>query len=90
MKKGNQLFIEGKIKYGQYTDNNGITRYTTDITVTDYVLLTPRNTTSEVNNFPTPDQFVNPSQPQNSSSSSVVDMLAKNLTPDVEDDDIPF
>ena len=35
-KKGTAIGLEGKIKYGQYVDKEGITRYTMDIEVTDW------------------------------------------------------
>ena len=31
LKKGRQVYIEGRIKYGKYTDNEGVEKYTTDI-----------------------------------------------------------
>ena len=37
--KGDKLYIEGQIKYGKYTDNNGVERYSTDITVRNMQML---------------------------------------------------
>ena len=31
LKKGRQVFIEGRIEYGKYTGNDGVEKYTTDI-----------------------------------------------------------
>lgn len=31
VRKGSQVYVEGSIKYGKYTDKNGIEKYTTDI-----------------------------------------------------------
>ena len=34
--KGQSLMVEGRLKYGQYTDNEGVVRYTTDIEVSEF------------------------------------------------------
>lgn len=31
LKKGSQLYVEGSLRYGKYTDQDGVERYTTDI-----------------------------------------------------------
>ena len=41
--KGDQLYVEGSIKYGKYTDNEGIERYTTDINVRSMQMLGSRS-----------------------------------------------
>lgn len=37
--KGDRLYIEGRIEYSQSTDDQGVTRYWTDIVVTEMVML---------------------------------------------------
>ena len=37
--KGKQLFVEGRIEYRQWQDKEGQTRYTTEINVTEIILL---------------------------------------------------
>jgi len=57
------------------------------------VMLGHRSPQGESQSFPPQEQFGNSfpnSQQSSPSASNVADMLAKNLTPDVEDDDIPF
>jgi single-strand DNA-binding protein len=39
VKKGDRLYVEGRIEYGQYQDKDGQTRYTTDIRVLELVML---------------------------------------------------
>lgn len=39
VKKGDKVFVEGRIEYGQYQDKDGQTRYTTDIRVTELIML---------------------------------------------------
>lgn len=40
--KGKQVYIEGRMKYGKYTDNNGNERYTADVIATEMQLLGSR------------------------------------------------
>lgn len=37
--KGTKLYVEGAIKYGKYTDNEGVERHTTDIMVRNMNML---------------------------------------------------
>lgn len=39
VKKGSPIYVEGRLKYGKYTDQAGIEKYTTDIVVTELQLL---------------------------------------------------
>lgn len=39
LKKGRQVYIEGKIRYGKYTDKEGIDRYSTDIIADEMQML---------------------------------------------------
>ena len=38
-KKGDRLYVEGRVEYGQYKDKDGQTRYTTDINVRELLML---------------------------------------------------
>src|SRR3954471_21578820 len=39
MKKGDKVYVEGRIEYGQYQDKDGQTRYTTEINVRELIML---------------------------------------------------
>jgi single-strand DNA-binding protein len=39
LKKGRPAYIEGRLKYGKYTDQAGVEKYTTDIIVSELQLL---------------------------------------------------
>lgn len=39
LKKGSQVYIEGKLRTDKYTDKNGVERYTTDIYADDMQML---------------------------------------------------
>ena len=79
LKKGSQIYVEGRIQYGQYVGNDGITRYTTDIIVNDFQMLGHKGTSVD-NNTPVNDQKPQP---------NVAEFLSSSVTPDI-DDDIPF
>lgn len=59
VRKGAPVYIEGRIKYGKYTDQSGVEKYTTDIIATELQLLGARQERSEGGQAPTPQ-----SQPQ--------------------------
>ena len=42
VKKGNPLYVEGRLKYGKYTDKDGIERNTVDVVATEMQLLGAR------------------------------------------------
>jgi single-strand DNA-binding protein len=42
VKKGTQIYVEGRLKYGKYTDKDGVERNTVDITVNEMQLLGSR------------------------------------------------
>ena len=86
LKKGSPLYVEGKIQYGQYTGNDGITRYTTDIVVNEMQMLGSKN--AETDSGIASNRNV-PSNNQRQQS-NVAEFLSNSVTPDIDDDDIPF
>lgn len=54
VKKGRPLYIEGRLKYGKYTDNAGVERHTTDIIATELQLLGGREGGSGEGEGPAP------------------------------------
>jgi single-strand DNA-binding protein len=75
LKKGDKVYIEGRIKTRKWTDDTGNDRYSTEIHCTDFTFLTPKEKTPSQAQSPAPAQF----SQQNSSTQK-----AK------EDDDLPF
>jgi single-strand DNA-binding protein len=43
VKKGGQIYVEGRLKYGKYTDKDGVERQSTDIIVSEMQLLGSRD-----------------------------------------------
>jgi single-strand DNA-binding protein len=46
LKKGDKVYIEGRIKNRQWTGEDGQQRYTTEIQVQEFTFLTPKNEAS--------------------------------------------
>ncbi len=87
VKKGRPVYIEGRLKYGKYTDKDGIEKNTVDIIATELQLLGGREGTSSGG-----DEGAAPRQ-TSSSSAPKSDHAAKPATKtgfDDMDDDIPF
>lgn len=56
VKKGNKLYIEGKIRTRSYEDNNGVKRYVTEVYGYNMEMLTPKKDgqTTQQGGAPTP------------------------------------
>lgn len=83
LKKGDKVYLEGKLRSRNYQDQQGITKYITEVVVDDMVMLGSRNS-SEGNNGQAPSS----QQPLN--TSSAVTPKAPDMPLDEEDDDLPF
>ncbi|MBB4119306.1 single-strand DNA-binding protein [Mesonia hippocampi] len=79
LKKGDKVYIEGRIKTRKWTDDSGNDRYSTEIHCSDFTFLTPKEQSSGMN---TPaNQPSNQVQPQAPSAPAVNQD---------DDDDLPF
>lgn len=83
-RKGNRIAITGRIQTGEYTDQSGNKRYTTDIVVDDFEFVETKSereqsTTSNFNESYTPNQAGN-SQPEGFYS----------IDDSTDDEDLPF
>ncbi len=85
LKKGDKVYVEGRLKSRKWTDDKGIERYSVEIQCTDFTFLTPKEagSTGQQN---APQQKQSQSQPAKSNSYS-----NQPITPnDEEEDDLPF
>jgi single-strand DNA-binding protein len=87
VKKGRQLYIEGKIKTRSYTDKDNATRYITEIEVDNFIMLGRR------------DDFEDDSSVQNQSGNSTQQnkpdlnnepAINSDFESSLEEDDLPF
>lgn len=82
VRKGTQLYIEGKIRTRSWEDQNKIRRYTTEIYVDNMELLGRRDGQSSPSFAPVMSQSQNNSSPANTSYNSPIENSS--------DDDLPF
>ena len=86
--KGDKIYVEGRLKNRQWQGEDGNTRYTTEVQVTDFTFLSTKQE-SQANaanasgntHTPTNHQAAQPAQPQ---------QQAPQATHVEEDDDLPF
>ncbi len=92
LSKGDKVYVEGRLKNRQWQGEDGNTRYSTEVQVTDFTFLSTKkesqanaansgNNTSSNTHTATNHQAAQPAQPQQQTSQA---------TPVEEDDDLPF
>ncbi len=87
LKKGSQVYIEGRIQTRKYTDKDGQEKYSTEIVANEMKMLGGRNTaggTADMDSAPRP-----ASRPASSGSSAPAKAPTGGAFDDLEDD-IPF
>ncbi len=84
LKKGDKVYVEGRLKTRKWTDDKGIERYSVEIQCTDFTFLTPKTGTSgpEAQNSPSAKPVSSPEK----------DTLANQPLgkEDQSEDDLPF
>lgn len=80
LKKGDKVYIEGRIKTKKWQDDNGMDRYSTEIQCTDFTFLTPKG--SAGNSRSTNMQEMPENEPSKKSQPTLVN--------DEDVDDLPF
>ena len=93
VKKGNQLYIEGRIRTRSYTDKEGNTRYVTEITGDNMTMLGGRRSEEYSNDQqkPVQDTTETPKPSTQEASQSEVEEPFKDLNDGSDEvDDLPF
>ncbi len=99
LKKGNKIFVEGRIQYREYTDNQGQQRYVTEIVATHIDFLTPRSAQASSGQYQNTQPQTNPagnsgtaSAPQAAAPSTAPEKPAEPQAPSADnpEDDLPF
>jgi single-strand DNA-binding protein len=86
LKKGDRVYIEGRIEYRTWEDREGNTRYTTEINAREMIMLSPRAAGDEGEGS-SPRVRAAQTAPQDASAESFGDFPE---ALDEEDDDLPF
>jgi single-strand DNA-binding protein len=85
LKKGDRVYVEGRIEYRTWEDRDGNTRYTTEINAREMIMLTPRGGGSDADE-PVGSRAAQPAGSKGSPESYTDFPEAL----DEEDDDLPF
>lgn len=92
LKKGDKVYIEGRIKTRKWTDDKGMDRYSTEIQCTDFTFLTPKGESgsgSSSNQSAQPQQNSGAQQnPQYNQNQQ--DYASQPFGNEEDDDDLPF
>jgi len=83
LKKGDKVYIEGRLKTRKWQDDQGKDRYSTEIQCTDFTFLTPKVENQQAEMATEKEVVVNKSQVDN--SQSVASSSSR-----IEEDDLPF
>lgn len=92
VKKGSQLYIEGRIKTRSYTDKDGNTRYITEIVGDNMQMLGKRgdDSSSDASGYNSSQTNKGSNDSQSDSSKPNNDVLKDNMEGTEETDDLPF
>ena len=65
LKKGDKVYVEGKLRTRNYQDQQGVTKYITEVVIDDMVMLTNKNESGNQASYtpPTPQQEPTPQKP---------------------------
>ena len=85
LKKGDKVYVEGRLKNRKWTDEKGLERYSVEIQCTDFTFLTPKN---EPGASAQPQQ--NTSSSQSNSGMKNENYSAPSMNDQEEEDDLPF
>ncbi len=93
LRKGDKIYVEGRIKTRKWQDNEGRDRYSTEVHCTDFTFLTPKNQSGSA--APTGAQPVTaqPAQPEQKKPDETSPQNTQDhVTPHQsdEEDDLPF
>ncbi|MBE7640793.1 single-stranded DNA-binding protein [Salegentibacter sp. BLCTC] len=86
LKKGDKVYIEGRIKTRKWQDDQGNDRYTTEIQCTDFTFLTPKGENEGGGNM---QQQNSPSQNQQNTPKND-NFAGQSMAKEEEEDDLPF
>ncbi len=81
LKKGDLVYIEGRLKTRKWQDEKGVDRYSTEIHCTDFTFLSPKGESNS---------SANPQAVQNTPKAQTAQPLQQNNSLSEEEDDLPF
>lgn len=90
LKKGDKVYIEGRLKTRKWQDDQGNDRYSTEIQCTDFTFLTPKNESQELQNQnTTPSSLTSSDKPAQATQNKKIETTTSS-SQEIEEDDLPF
>ena len=89
-KKGNKVFVEGRLQTRKWQGQDGVDRYTTEIVIGDFQILDSQNSGGQQGRSAQPAQQQNRAPVTGTNTRQPNPQAQNNLPPDDFDDDIPF
>ena len=89
MKKGDRIYVEGRVEYRTWEDREKQTRYTTEIIAREVLLLSSRGGGEGSGDFARAKATAKVA-PEGGAKAESLDAFPEALTEDEEDDDLPF
>lgn len=94
LRKGDKIYIEGRIKTRKWQDNEGNDRYSTDVHCTDFTFLTPKSQSgmgaSQASEMPAQQANKPQTQPAPQATESAKTASDSSVNQSQEEDDLPF
>jgi single-strand DNA-binding protein len=91
LKKGDKVYIEGRIKTRKWQDDKGMDRYSTEIQCTDFTFLTPKDQQGAPGQQPSQGQNQSSGNQQQSQPAQQASQPQVSQSSSVDDeDDLPF
>lgn len=87
LKKGDKVYIEGRIKTRKWQDDKGNDRYTTEIHCTEFTFLTPKGESDSGGGYS--QQQNSPAQNQQNTAKND-NFAGQSMAKEEEEDDLPF
>jgi single-strand DNA-binding protein len=87
LKKGDRVYVEGRIEYRTWEDREGNTRYSTEINAREMIMLSPRQGGGDVEMTAAAARSARPAAEAKSES---YEEFPEALNENEEDDDLPF
>ncbi|MDH3498385.1 MAG: single-stranded DNA-binding protein [Gemmatimonadota bacterium] len=87
LKKGDRVYVEGRIEYRTWEDREGKTRYSTEVNAREMIMLSPRGASADDAPAPARARAEQPAAGASAKSESYED-FPESL--DEEEDDLPF
>ncbi|SHF99050.1 single-strand binding protein [Salegentibacter echinorum] len=87
LKKGDKVYIEGRIKTRKWQDDKGNDRYTTEIHCTEFTFLTPKGESDNSGGYS--QQQNSPAQNQQNTAKND-NFAGQSMAKEEEEDDLPF